>query len=66
MTYKGLILKSRTLDLNAVAGLMLLAEQNLSFLEGMIPANVYPYLAFGLIMANGAMRFVTKGPVGNK
>ena len=64
--YKGIIKKSRTLDFNASFLITLALEQNLPILEDKIPATYYPYIMFALILGNVVLRFVTKGPVGDK
>jgi hypothetical protein len=64
--YKGLILKSHTLDFNTLVLVGVAVEQNLPMLKDMIPATVYPWITFGVLMTNVLLRLKTKGPVGEK
>jgi hypothetical protein len=64
--YKGLILKSHTMDFNVLLAVGVAVEQNLPMLEGMLPANAYTWIIFGVAMANVLLRLKTKGPVNTK
>lgn len=66
MTYKGFIKKSHTLDFNILIGVLAGLEQNLPILQDIIPASVYPWLFFAVLMGNIGLRLKTKGPVGDK
>lgn len=53
---------SKTLLVNALVGGLLLAESNISSLQGLLPANTYQIAAFALPIVNMMLRvYTTKG-----
>lgn len=57
---------SKTFLFNTAVGLLLLAEENVSGLQGLLPPSKYQILAFTLPMVNLVLRFYTKQGVSFK
>jgi hypothetical protein len=51
---------SKTIALNALVGVALLAEENVSSLQGLLPASKYQIIAFTLPILNMLLRVYTK------
>lgn len=56
--------KSRTLRVNAIVLALTAAEAKLNLLQGVLPGGLYAWVAFGLPVINGVLRFVTTTAVG--
>ncbi|OYZ76010.1 MAG: hypothetical protein B7Y09_22425 [Polaromonas sp. 24-63-21] len=56
--------KSKTLWVNAVVLALAAAESQLNVLQGALPGGLFTWLAFGLPVANAALRFITSTAVG--
>lgn len=50
---------SRTLWLNLIALLLAAAETQVGVLKDVLPGGLFAWLAFGLPVANAALRFIT-------
>ncbi len=57
-------IKSRTLWVNAIAGLLLTAEASLHIIQPLIGDNTYMLASFGLILINVLMRTLTTVALG--
>jgi hypothetical protein len=51
--------KSKTLWFNAFCAGLIAAEANLGMLKSLVPASVYPMLAFGIPIGNAWLRIIT-------
>lgn len=58
--------KSKTLWFNAVVAALAGAEASFSFLQPIVPVNVYGILAFVLAVGNSVLRLITSQPITGK
>jgi hypothetical protein len=56
--------KSKTLWLNGLVLMLAAAESQLNVLQGALPGGLFTWLAFGLPVANAALRFITSTALG--
>lgn len=56
-------LRSKTLWLNALVLLLVLVEQNMTALQGVLPANFYVWLLIALPVINMVLRALTTAPL---
>lgn len=63
--YKGLIKKSRTLDMAAMVAALGVLEMNLPLVRESL-GNYYGWVFIGIAVAAAVLRLKTTGPVGQK